>query len=160
MGVSESIVIGVVSGILTSFFIWFLVHVFNEYFIPWYQGMVYQGINIAGTWKGFYEGKARPYSLINMKQSGHSIEGEQVINLHPYDEKVDSPKVVLLKGTFSDSVLVLTYEPKDKSRLGRGGIVMRLGEDGQVFEGTCAYANAEDGNITEKNERWVREEGK
>ena len=51
MSNSETIVLGIVSGIITSAVIYLFVLIFNHIVLPWYRAFVYRGVGIDGTWE-------------------------------------------------------------------------------------------------------------
>lgn len=51
MSLSETIVLGVVSGILTLVFIFLCVIIFTKIVIPWYGSIIYSGIDLSGLWE-------------------------------------------------------------------------------------------------------------
>ncbi len=49
MSNSETIILGIVSGIITSAVIYLLVLIFNHIVLPWYRAFVYRGVSIPVT---------------------------------------------------------------------------------------------------------------
>lgn len=47
---NQNIIIGVISGILTTVIIYFIVTFFKKVFLPWYLGLTYRGIDVNGKW--------------------------------------------------------------------------------------------------------------
>ncbi len=52
MNIYQTIIIGIVTGILSSAIIWALINTFQNTFIPWYQSGIYRGTDLEGTWSG------------------------------------------------------------------------------------------------------------
>ena len=52
---TESLVIGIISGILTSILLLLAANFINKILIPWYQTLIYRGVNISGTWIARFE---------------------------------------------------------------------------------------------------------
>ncbi len=165
MDISLSIIVGVISGIVTSFFIWILIKVLENFAIPWYQSIVYRGIKIDGEWNGFYKdllseklvskGKTKPHSRISLRQKGHKVVGEQIINVQPRGTN-DQKQMRLVNGLFRDNNLLISFDVKDKTRFGMGNYLMKLVEDGQKFEGKSTYVGSLSGGLFTEDEFWVR----
>lgn len=168
LNVSESIILGVVSGIATSLVIWVIVSVFKNTVIPWYQSVVYRGVDISGEWVGFWElgdftnGLGRdkknsakdPDLQICLNQSGHIIKGALSVLKHPSGER--DTKSFLIEGVFKDGNLILTYQSKDRTRLGTGSSVMKLLRDGKLFKGKWLFINSVDGSVVDNYIHWSR----
>ena len=50
MGATESIIVGIVSGLITGSLLFLLGQLFRKAFIPWYREFIYDGILVGGTW--------------------------------------------------------------------------------------------------------------
>jgi hypothetical protein len=51
MNATQSIVLGVISGVFASGIVYLAVLFFNKVVIPWYREVIYSSIDISGTWK-------------------------------------------------------------------------------------------------------------
>lgn len=124
LSASASIIVGVVSGILTSLVIWITLQLFKKVVLPWYQELTYQGLNISGGWIGIYSHTENPSTIddpdymVDITQQGHIVNGTIILRKQPTGDR--SSKEFLFNGTFRDGNLVFTYKPKDNTRLGLG----------------------------------------
>lgn len=77
MGISENIFLGVVSGVLTSFLMYWLGQTFIKIILPWYQRAIYKGVDISGEWSGKIQRCNNIYwsATINLIQNAHSLTG-------------------------------------------------------------------------------------
>lgn len=77
MNHSQTIFFGVASGVITSFVLFWLTITFTRIVLPWYQRVIYQGVDVSGEWTGKIVGAEGVYWSISMtvKQSAHSIRG-------------------------------------------------------------------------------------
>jgi hypothetical protein len=79
MEYSETILLGVVSGVITSFILYWLAVTFTRIILPWYQRIIYKGIDVSGEWVGKLKAKGNDDVhwdvSLNLKQSAHSITG-------------------------------------------------------------------------------------
>jgi hypothetical protein len=144
----ENIIIGVVSGVISSFFIWLLVVVFNGVFMPWLRGVIYRGVNINGNWTTEVkrEDCVTDYNLM-IEQAGFEIKGIFSIN---YKEK---DRISLgcynISGTISDGVVALLVDNRDKSTCGT--IILKVATGGGSMTGLFAYKGVSCETITSEN---------
>jgi hypothetical protein len=133
---------GVVIGVITAALLWLISRTFNKIVLPWYQALTYPGVDIEGRWVGIYP-DVNPSTLddpdytIHIKQKGSVVHGRMI--RHKNRDKSRGGKEFKFSGNFCDSDLVVTYKPKDKTRLGLGAYVMQLTGDGRQFKGKCLY---------------------
>lgn len=161
INVSGSIIIGVISGIITSAVIWFFVNLFKTKVLPWYQSITYQGVKINGDWIGFYQHSKStnideddPHYNIHINQKGHQIYGEMTRSKNQ-DGTRDS-KTFVFNGLFKDGNLVFSYKPKDSTRLGLGSYVLKLKDDGKKLHGRSLYITSDNGDVAEFEIIWKR----
>ncbi len=160
LNISESIILGVVSGISTSFVIWICIKIFNRIIIPWYQSITYLGIKIDGTWLGFitsFNSSKKDEDAnfeILIDQKGHKIKGE--ITVLKNSDGTSDTKLLVFDGILKDGNLVLSYVAKDKTRMGTGCFVFKLENDAQDLVGKCLYISSLKGNVAESEQFWRR----
>lgn len=173
--ISWSILFGVLTGVLTSVLIWLCIKIKNKIIIPWYQSLVYEGINIDDEWLG-YDSKdeddkeealdkevkteeiredKKPSSSIIIRQQGHNISGEMTLLRQPTGKIVR--KVFKFDGVFRDNNLIVKLVPEDRKRLGMGSYVMRLVEDGNKLDGVGLFVSAANGEIFTIRGYWTRQ---
>jgi hypothetical protein len=158
--ISSSIFIGVLSGIVTSLIIWLVVQVFKKVLLPSYQSITYQGLEISGTWIGLYVETTNPSTtddpdlIISINQKGHIVDGTLIRN--KIQDGTRDNKEFVLKGTFRDGNLVLSYKPKDNTRLGLGAYVLMLTNDGQKFEGLAVFVGSNNRAVSHFQTSWIR----
>ncbi|MFA6251114.1 MAG: hypothetical protein WC603_00580 [Candidatus Paceibacterota bacterium] len=161
INISSSIIIGVVSGIITSAVIWVIVNLFKKNILPWYQSITYQGVKIGGNWIGFYQKPTNinndekdPHYNIHIIQKGHHICGEMTRNKDQNGSR--NSKTFIFNGLFKDGNLVFSYKPKDSTRLGLGSYVLKLGDDGKKLHGRSLYITSNGGDVAEFEITWKR----
>ena len=160
INISSSIILGVVSGILTSLLIWLILQLFKNLLLPWYQTITYQGLKISGTWIGLYTVTENPSTtddpdyIINIEQRGHVVQGTLIRNKNQGGTR--DPKEFKFNGTFRDGNLVFTYKPKDDTRLGLGAYVLMLTDDGRKFSGSSVYVASNNRTVGKFEISWIR----
>ena len=152
---ATTIILGTVTGIVTSFVIWLFSIFFKKIFIPWYKSLLYEGIFVDGVWNCHYGESSEKYGTVILNQKGHSIDGEMSIFLQP--KKIPDNKIFSCRGKFINGNLILNYDSKDKKRLGSGSLVMTLLNDGRTLEGQRLYINSENGGVSIIKETWSRD---
>lgn len=150
-------------GIITYIIIEILSKIFNKIILPWYQSIIYEGIDISGEWVGYPARKIEreyvkgefPYSVISIVQNGHKINGEIIITKQPSGK--EDHKIFTIKGLFYNNNLIVIQKVKEKSKMGGGSCVMKLTEDGKTLKGTSTYVSSYDSGIICSAEKiWVR----
>lgn len=68
--------LGIISGIVTAFLLWFFKSLWVEKLIPFFKKISYSGYIVAGTW---YEDDGIDKSTIYLKQVGQEIKGTIII---------------------------------------------------------------------------------
>ena len=156
MEISGAIILGVISGILTSGFLWLCVKFFNLVLVPWYQSIVYRGAIIEGEWSGFYQNEevAGQTAIINLKQKGHIVTGQITLTKQPNGKECQ--KIFSCAGIFKNNNLILNYDAFERSRLGSGSYVMALVSDGNRLEGMSVYFSSYKNTVFSLKEYWVR----
>ena len=152
-----AIFIGVISALLTNALIKF----FNDTIQPWYQGVVYRGIDINGFWEGYYTDPeiqnvvgGKICEEIFIEQKGHKVNGRMTIKLHPNGTKDN--KELLFKGVFKDNILNFSYESANKTRFGSGSSVLKLIDDGRTFDGKAVVVSSLNGSFFINSIKWQR----
>ncbi|OQY72396.1 MAG: hypothetical protein B6D44_10240 [Ignavibacteriales bacterium UTCHB2] len=133
---TTSIFIGVFSGIITAIIIWLFVQLFNKLLIPWYQQYIYRGINLTGHWERNieYTGQIILKQSIALQQKGHNLIGS-LISSTKFPNNIEETASYLLSGEVFDNYVDIEYQITDKSKIGRGSILLKVKIGGDVLEG-------------------------
>ncbi len=152
MTLSENIIIGIVTGILTSALIWLTISVFKKILVPWYQSIVYRGIDLDGDWSGeeIETGKDDSYPLryehnLTLNQKGHKISGNVIIRNIFKNEEFNSISEYNLIGEISDNCVLLSYQRKRRNKIGMGSYLFKITGSGDFLEGSCVFLNGSGG---------------
>lgn len=73
----ESLILGVLAGVITSALIYAFVVLFREVLVPAYRRLIYRGVDISGEWRysiKFKSGVSRAF-VISLKQKAHAVSG-------------------------------------------------------------------------------------
>src|SRR5687767_13636000 len=97
MSISDSIIFGVVSGILTSFVLLLISAFFRSVAVPWYRQIIYNGIDINGEW---YSKRTNPSGNIE----------EIAMSIKQHADKVSCIANIAKKQSGSEEMDMKTFE--------------------------------------------------
>ncbi|NIK51929.1 hypothetical protein [Xanthomonas arboricola] len=152
--VTQSIVVGVVSGVLTSIGIAVFLLFVKKVFIPWYQSITYSGINLSGTWYAVDPTMAQRIE-ITLKQTAKHIKGHAVFTHIPDEEDDDNPfsyeptRTFNLTGLTQDRFVALTLRHTDINRLGINCYLLEVIGDGRRMSGHFSFYSINTNQIGE-----------
>ena len=157
MNNSETIIIGVVSGVLTSAFLYIAIQIFNKIILPWYRGVIYSGVNIEGQWieeHDFGNGNQQS-ATFRLIQKANSISGSVTV-VKSSKGQVTQTDIMNLKGSLKDRLLNVTVTPADSKRLGIGTFLHEITGDATSMEGAVCWYDSGNGSIVSKESTWTR----
>jgi len=131
-----SLVTGIVSGILTSAILFLILQLFNKVIVPWYQSVIYRGVDISGDWFMSIEG-SKPDCTCEIEQRAHKIKGK--INFtkdhETGDNATDTISIYSLEGEISNRFVNFSLKHTNKKRLGIGSCLIEVVDSGRKMEG-------------------------
>src|SRR6266540_3214674 len=135
MGPSDSIIFGVVSGILTSFVLLLVSVFFRNVAIPWYRQMVYNGIDINGEW---YSKRTNPSGnteeiAMNIKQHADKVSCIANIAKKRLGSEQTEMKTIEFSGVLRDRFLSISGRNVDKQTLGVHAELLEIVGDGKTM---------------------------
>jgi len=156
MSASESIILGILSGILTTLFISIIIAIFNKTVIPWYRKMIYSGTDISGEWKCTQNNTDIKESLIMIiSQKSEKITCLLTITKHFPKGKIDS-KTVKLYGEFENRFLSLRGKNINKKYLGVNVMLLELIHGGNRLSGFETWYSTTSDKIESEKVLWIR----
>jgi hypothetical protein len=147
MGYPESILVGVISGVVASFLSWVIYRFSTDTIVPWYQTRLYRGILVNGTWIGSRNdnGKVFGFSL-QLHQSGHNLDGFFTAkNKKPSGEETE--KTFKVKGEITNNYLLLCYSPANPYIYGSGSFLLQVYNAGAQLKGGMMYLQTRTGLV-------------
>ncbi len=144
--ISQTIILGVVSGVITSAILWCIVIFFKKVITPWYEQRIYKGVNISGAWSSVKQNDHWKLEIfLNLKQKAYLVTGSlQAKTTFPGIEYTNYYKV---SGKIFDNHLLITYSAQPVNRTGVGSFLLRVAHGGTELRGSAAYIA--DGNLDE-----------
>lgn len=162
MTILETVVLGVVSGVFTSAFLYLLGLLIKNHFIPWYQQVTYKGVDINGAWTSKVTSAAGVHGNMEMNiiQSGHSITGDLTI---VQGKDIENPSTVTnltLKGNIWEGFATLNHQSKDRSRLSYSTSLLQVLNGGIRLKGVYCFRSIQSDKIESLDIKWERKEQK
>ncbi|MER0043301.1 hypothetical protein [Pseudomonas sp. MGal98] len=146
--VSGQVVVGVVSGIITSVVIFIFIKAFESWVVPAVRQIVYKGIDVSGPWywKNSYGNTAK----MELRQYADRISG-----VYTYVDK-SNIKIYNAVGRIQDRFVQLTMTSADPKRLGVLSFVFEVVGDGAELCGCSIFYATNCHYITSHNESFFR----
>jgi hypothetical protein len=138
--VSLTIVLGIVSGIITTALLYLAGIVFTKIIIPWYQKIIYQGVDLNGEWK--FERQLNNESEIfrlSLVQNANSISG-QLTYLRINNEETREVNY-LLNGSVWEGYLTLNMKSKDRRAIAYATSLLKVERGGRELKGNHCFRN-------------------
>jgi len=134
--ISLNLVLGIISGILTSFLIFGALQVFQKIILPWYKDFTYSDLVIEGDWEDVTDGNRVEVTqriFHKIKQKGNVISG--------ITEIIDDSgsKTMEVTGFVRNGTVVLNFQRKDKQKLGVMTYLLKAVEDGSKLTGFALW---------------------
>lgn len=133
--------------ILSAVILYGLIIIIKKIVIPWYQKIIYKGLNISGQWFEKHETLILQESAIFIKQSAQKISGEIILTQKKLitNDNIEI-KQFKFKGDFYNNFINIACKNKNQKRIGIHNYLLRVRNDGNWMDGTKTYYDV----ITEK----------
>lgn len=143
MSVSDTILWGVISGVLSSAFIFLLVKLLSALLVPWFRSVIYHGVDISGAWHYLNFDMAQEI-VLELKQHAHSISGTASFIAADQDEEsgtriYETLRSFKVSGFVQDRFIYLTLRHSDPRRLGINSYLLEVKGDGRRLEGVFSF---------------------
>lgn len=142
MSIAETIFLGIISGLLVSAFAYIAAKIFCKIILPWYQQLIYKGLDISGQWfeNHHYLNALIQESTITLKQVAHKVKGEIIVVKKTNQNAILDTKAFDFEGSFYDNFLNINCWNKNKKQLGTNNYLLSVSGDGSGFKGIkCWY---------------------
>jgi hypothetical protein len=127
--------VGIISGILTSALIFLAISIFEKVVIPWYQAIIYRGVEINGEWHMERSGSNQT-AIFNLEQSAHKIKGiATFVTKESTPDDLHEIRTFTVDGQISERFVTLVLKHKDKQRLGISAYLLEIVGDGRKMQG-------------------------
>ncbi|MEZ0315267.1 MAG: hypothetical protein ACAH10_00105 [Methylophilaceae bacterium] len=137
--ISNNIAIGIISGVITTFFIYLFVKIFQRVIEPWYRQLLYKGIDLSGSWYSMDVTMSQEI-VFELDQKASSISGiATFINKYGGDHRLEDVRTFSISGFIQDRFLHLVLRHKNSNRLGIVNYLLECVGDGRQLRGTMGF---------------------
>jgi hypothetical protein len=152
VGSEESILLGVVSGVLTSGVIFLAVTIFNKTLVPWYRSTIYRGLDLSGSWEEEVTHPiATDYTFIVLKQRERDVTGTKTVIKTNHQTATKVTKTHEVRGILQDGTLMLISNNSDRKCVGHGTYLLRAVRGGDVLSGVASWVDIGTGRVESRH---------
>ena len=143
MSTADTILYGVITGILTSFIIFLLIQIFNKIIVPWYQLTIYRGLSVAGVWEEKHQYKSySDISKLSISQNSQMIKCLMTVVKTENDSGEVEIKNFNLKGSFHDGHIILSGNNVDSKYRGHVTYLLKIANGGKSLAGVMSWVDS------------------
>lgn len=138
----SNIFLGVLSGVITSAILFLAGKLMVKVFIPWYQEVIYKGVDLQGRWTNKLKlDNAVIYTYqVDIKQSAHKLIGNAVITKSGSNN--DYIQDFTLEGETWEGYVTINLRSKNRESLSFIAGLFKVEGRGQILDGSWAYRGA------------------
>jgi hypothetical protein len=147
----QSIILGVVAGIITAISLFLLKELWLKSLLPLYQKCRYQGADVSGAWTKEYEDdnkESKSTFSIVLTQNSHKVTGSMYFTNFSPERKICNDYT--LTGEYWEGYLTLNARSKDRKVFSNGSMFLKLTGNGKCLDGYFAFRNSFDDVVTSK----------
>lgn len=157
--ISGAIIWGIISGILTSGFLFLIGLCTKKIFIPWYQALIYQGVDLSGEWR-FHQPPGQinyDYHLI-IEQKAHNLTGTMTITKtgSPPGPNGDYIQGFKMNGTSWEGFVTLNMQSSNRRSLSFATSLLQIQNRGIFLSGQLVYRSNDPDRVVSEPIRWER----
>ncbi len=152
MTVIESVLIGVVVGVLTSAVLFVLNKIWKIIILPWYQSVIYKGVDVEGTWNADFGREVESSFELTLKQNAHQLNGHALV-IKSSGEKL----LFKAEGSIWEGYISLSMNTIDKKRLSFANVLLKVCKGGALLDGELTFRNMSDDVVSSTNLKLARE---
>lgn len=152
-----TIVLGVVSGIMTTALLYLAGITFTKVIIPWYQSLIYEGVDLNGSWE--FEQPCndgvRIYKL-TLFQNANSING-QMSYIRTKNEGTKAVSYDLF-GSVWEGYVSLQMKSKNRSTIAYATALLKVEYGGSALKGPHCFRNFRNDQVSTIDLQYERAE--
>ena len=147
MNSASTILLGVVSGVFTAALVLLLGKIFRTIIIPWYQGIIYEGIDLHGEWFQEFEKRegVEVYFDLTINQDAHSLNGKMI---YGHKNKGKKPITYEVEGSVWEGYVRLNMKSTDRKKIAFATALFKVSAGGDQLEGVMNYRNFETDSVS------------
>lgn len=156
MDPSETIIVGVITGIITSFVLFTFNKLIKNSLIPWYRSVIYKGMNVSGQW--FSYSLFSQKVVLEIEQNCEVIKGKATYVLESDDSETDTIRTFDVKGEIRNKFIIMNLYHTDNRKLGVVTYLFEAVGDGSIMEGVSSAYELNRSKIGSMNFKFYRNE--
>ena len=158
MTISNTIMIGVFSGLLASIAFLLLSKFINLILIPWYQNIIYNGTNVEGTWKTTktFSNGSKQETILFIKQNATLISASVTV-VKTNQGEVTIIKNFKFKGILKERFLCISGQNIDNKQIGFVSSLLEVKSGGKELEGVESWYDVASNSIQSINATYMRD---
>ena len=156
MSTHGQIVIGIITGIITSAVIALSLSTFKKIIIPWYRGIIYSGICINGKWTSqIKDNDIDETAMLNISQKANRVKAIMTVSKN-HAGNVQEIKTYSLQGEFENRFLSLRGKNIDTQQIGVDVMLLEVKSGGDKMHGNEAWFSVDKNKINSADVEWIR----
>lgn len=147
---------GVVAGILTSALLFGLGVITSKIILPWYQDLVYQGVDLRGLWVNEFDYNGARYRFhTSLEQHAHRLTGITTITKSGTGQG-DYVSNFDVTGSTWEGFVVLNLKSKDRKTLALATALFKVADRGTTLVGHFVFRSLSSEEVQSEKVRWRR----
>jgi hypothetical protein len=137
--VQGAITWGIVAGLATSAFLFVLGRLLSKVVLPWYEALIYKGVDLRGVWTQEYDAHGAHYSIqLSFDQHAHRITGTGTFTKSGTGA-TDYVQFFTMEGSTWEGFLVLNMRSKTRTSLSFVAGLVKVKNRGRALSGHWVY---------------------
>jgi len=137
--IEGAIVWGVVAGLLTSALLFLLGVIFSRVVLPWYENLVYKGVDLRGIWVREFDQHNAHYAVqLSLDQSAHRVTGTGTFTKSGTGAG-DYVQFFTISGSTWEGFLILTMRSTNRKSLSFVAGLLKVKDRGNALVGHWVY---------------------
>lgn len=137
--IGTEVVVGVVTGIVTSLLIFLFLEASKTIILPWYRQFIYKGINISGEWYSTVAPFPQTIKLELDQKANHITGTATYVNEPENTGEIEKIRTFRVEGNIEDRFVEMSLHHTDKSRIGVVSYLFEVVGDGREMQGASSH---------------------
>lgn len=147
---------GVMAGIVTSALLFILGLFISKVILPWYQELVYRGVDLRGTWTEEHQKDSAKYLFqISIEQNAHTVSGTATM-FKSGTGKDDYVQGFNVDGFTWEGFVLLNLRSTERKSLSFATALLKVKDRGNTLKGSWAYRGRWTDEVESEDIKWER----
>ena len=162
--IAGAIICGVIAGVVTSAMFFIIGQLFGKVVIPWYQDLVYKGVDLRGKWiaqKSYPSGISYHYSIL-IEQNAHDLKGSMTISKMnsqpgpPGGQLGDYVQSFVVWGSTWEGFITINLTSSGRRSLSFATSLLQIRNRGESLVGQMVYRSSQNDQVESEDIIWTR----